>query len=48
MSTDSRHSGLASRRRYDAVQVDNLPDFLIFTAVVARLTDRVQGKAKCK
>jgi glycosyltransferase involved in cell wall biosynthesis len=30
-------SGLASRRRYDAVQVDNLPDFLIFTAVVARL-----------
>jgi glycosyltransferase involved in cell wall biosynthesis len=30
-------SGLASRRRYAAVQVDNLPDFLVFTGLVARL-----------
>jgi len=30
-------SGLASRRRYAAVQVDNLPDFLIFTTLVPRL-----------
>jgi glycosyltransferase involved in cell wall biosynthesis len=28
---------LAARRRYAAVQVDNLPDFLVFTALVARL-----------
>jgi hypothetical protein len=28
---------LASRRRYAAVQVDNLPDFLVFAAVVPRL-----------
>jgi glycosyltransferase involved in cell wall biosynthesis len=30
-------SMLALRRRYDAVEVDNTPDFLVFTAVVARL-----------
>jgi glycosyltransferase involved in cell wall biosynthesis len=29
--------GLASRRRYAAVQVDNLPDFLVFAALPARL-----------
>jgi glycosyltransferase involved in cell wall biosynthesis len=30
-------SALAARRRYAAVQVDNLPDFLVFTALVPRL-----------
>jgi glycosyltransferase involved in cell wall biosynthesis len=28
---------LALRRRYDAVEVDNTPDFLVFTTVIARL-----------
>jgi glycosyltransferase involved in cell wall biosynthesis/peptidoglycan/xylan/chitin deacetylase (PgdA/CDA1 family) len=30
-------SGLAWRRRYDVVQVDNVPDFLVFSALVPRL-----------
>ena len=30
-------SVLSLRRRYEVVQVDNLPDFLVFTAVVPRL-----------
>jgi glycosyltransferase involved in cell wall biosynthesis len=30
-------TALSLRRRYDVVQVDNLPDFLVFTALVARL-----------
>lgn len=30
-------SVLALGRRYDAVEVDNTPDFLVFTAVIARL-----------
>jgi hypothetical protein len=30
-------SGLALRRRYDVVQVDNIPDFLVFSALVPRL-----------
>src|SRR5206468_10680741 len=28
---------LAARRRYDLVQVDTLPDFLVFSAAVARM-----------
>ena len=30
-------SALSLRRRYDAVQVDNLPDLLVFTTIVPRL-----------
>jgi glycosyltransferase involved in cell wall biosynthesis/peptidoglycan/xylan/chitin deacetylase (PgdA/CDA1 family) len=30
-------SGLALRRGYDVVQVDNIPDFLVFSALVPRL-----------
>jgi glycosyltransferase involved in cell wall biosynthesis len=37
LSTLAVASGLASRRRYVAVQVDNLPDFLVFAVVVPRL-----------